>query len=78
MAIIKGTYYYKGNRPYKYEVKVHDVADGFKTFDFSVHVINPEGKTAIVSWHFKHYGIEESIRQHIEMLIERKRQLSSH
>jgi hypothetical protein len=72
MAVIKGTYYYKGTRAYRYQVTVHDAGD-LKTLDYNIHVINPEGKTAIVTWDFRNYGIEKSIRDYIEMMVAKKK-----
>ena len=71
MAIIKGKYYYKGKRQYKYDVKVLDAED-FTTHDFNIRVTNPEGKTVIVSWNFRQRGIEQAIHEYIELMVKKK------
>ena len=75
MAIIKGKYYYKGIREYKYEITVLDV-ENLKTLDFNIQVTNPHGKTVSISWNFRHKGIEESIREYIELVARKKRKIT--
>jgi hypothetical protein len=72
MSIIRGTYYYRGKRPYDYEVNIYDV-DDLKTLDFNLHVTNPEGKSTVVSWNFRHRGIDECIREYIELMASKKK-----
>jgi hypothetical protein len=71
MATIKGTYYYKGTRAYRYEVTVTDTED-YKPLFYYIHVTNPEGKTAMIDWNIRHRGIEERIRSHIETMARKK------
>lgn len=70
MALIRGTYYYKGKRAYRYEVNVYDAQD-YNPADFTIHVTNPEGKTAIASWNFRARGIEACIKDCIEEKIKK-------
>jgi hypothetical protein len=71
MATIRGTYYYKLKRAYKYEVNVTDTED-FNPLGFYIHITNPEGKTAIADWNFRNRGIEQSIKDFIEEKIKNK------
>jgi hypothetical protein len=71
MATIKGTYYYRGKRAYKYEVTVYDTED-YKTLFYYIKISNPEGKTAITDWNFRARGIKETIRIYIEEMVEKR------
>ena len=71
MAIIKGTYYYKGQRAYKYEVTVYDTEDLKDLFHY-IKITNPEGKTAMTDWNFRARGIEETIRAYIEEMAAKR------
>lgn len=72
MAIIWGIYYYRGKRPYDFEVNIYEV-DDLKTLDFNLHVTNPEGKSTVVSCNFRHRGIDECNPKYIELMARKKK-----
>ncbi|HKR05059.1 MAG TPA: hypothetical protein VJY62_10515 [Bacteroidia bacterium] len=70
MATLRGTYFYKGKREYKYEVNVYN-AESYNPSDFTIQITNPEGKTTIASWNFRNRGIEQCVRECIESKIKK-------
>lgn len=72
-ATIKGTFYFKGKRPYQYEVTIFDM-EGFKgSSNLYLTVTNPEGVEAHVYWDHRSQGIDFAIKEYIEKMVERKR-----